>query len=111
MLGVRCGDGCGTGLVAGAVCVPLGALCSVCVPFLGWKNKQGSGFSAVSLQLTNRAHHSPVLLTVSEVTARIPQPAGALGRGDDQILLFFFPLQLTQVSMPVPCGSVERRHV
>lgn len=26
--------------------------------FLGWKNKQGSGFSAVSLQLTNRAHHS-----------------------------------------------------
>lgn len=26
--------------------------------FLGWQNKQGSGFSAVSLQLTNRAHHS-----------------------------------------------------
>lgn len=26
--------------------------------FLGWENKQGSGFSAVSLQLTNRAHHS-----------------------------------------------------
>lgn len=26
--------------------------------FLGWKNKQGSGFSAVSLQLTNRAHNS-----------------------------------------------------
>lgn len=38
--------------------MPLGALCSVCVPFLGWRNKQGSGFSAVSLQLTNRAHHS-----------------------------------------------------
>lgn len=38
--------------------MPLGALSSVCVPFLGWKNKQGSGFSAVSLQLTNRAHHS-----------------------------------------------------
>lgn len=59
----------------------------------------------------------PVLLTVSEVTAqdrarRIPQPAGTLGGGDEQILLFFFfTLQLTQVSMPVPCGSVEHKHV
>lgn len=86
--------------------------------FLGRRNKQGSGFSAVSLQLTNRAHHSAgVALGVrgdgAGTERRIPQPAG----GWEEVMTksFSFPffkfLQLTQVSVPIPCRSGEHRHV
>jgi len=34
--------------------------------FLGWENKQGSGFSAVSLQLANRAQNSGGVAQLSE---------------------------------------------
>ncbi|XP_053812448.1 E3 ubiquitin-protein ligase Jade-2 isoform X2 [Vidua chalybeata] len=61
--GRRCRDGSGTGSPArGRWPEPCacrwGHYVLFVFLFLGWKNKQGSGFSAVSLQLTNRAHHS-----------------------------------------------------
>lgn len=55
----------GSGL-AGAVYMPLGALCSVCVPISGLEEQTGKWFSAVSLQLTNRAQNSAGVAQLSQ---------------------------------------------
>lgn len=55
----------GPGL-AGAARVPLGAPFSVCVPISVLEEQTGKWFSAVSLQLTNRAQNSAGVAQLSQ---------------------------------------------
>lgn len=54
------------GIGAGAARVPLGAPFSVCVPISVLEEQTGKWFSAVSLQLTNRAQNSAGVAQLSQ---------------------------------------------
>lgn len=97
---------------------------SVCVPISVLEEQTGKWFFcsliAARKQSTSFSRCCSTV-TASEVTAKggpsaaHPRTCGwALGRGDDMMTntlgFLVFILQPMQVSVPVPCGSSERRH-